>query len=107
VYEKSSLTSRGVKNLAVLSQMSPESIVMGKEVPGLSVKTAQFFQGQFGRLSWLRTLRENLANPTVSLNILVRFFVKLTPAHELHRVGPHLEKALRARLVTERFAQDL
>jgi len=35
------------------------------------------------------------------------FFVKVTPAHEFHRVGPQLEIALRARLVAERFAQDL
>ncbi len=34
-------------------------------------------------------------------------FVKVTPTHELHRDGPQLEGALRARLVQERFAQDL
>ena len=32
---------------------------------------------------------------------------KVTAAHELHWVGPHLKKALRARLVAVRLAQDL
>jgi hypothetical protein len=36
-----------------------------------------------------------------------RFFVKVTSAHELHRVGPQLKKALRSSLVSVRFAQDL